>query len=139
MRVQPSDSFVSDVWTVLVELRPQLTFERFVELLGRSQQPTNNYHVTIVNGNCVAVAGWRIHNDSRIGRHAYVADLVVSQMSRGQGLGRALIRFVAEEARSAGCTNLILDSGITNVSAHLFYESIGLQKTAVQFTMPLHP
>jgi ribosomal protein S18 acetylase RimI-like enzyme len=137
LRVGPSSPIVRQAWTVLTELRAGLKFDDFVELLADSAQPVNNYYATVSEGTCVAVVGWRIHTDARIGRHAYVADLVVSKSVRGSGIGRTVIEDVAKQAASVGCKTIVLDSGVTNTNAHRFYETIGFDRTAVQFSMPV--
>ena len=139
MRVRPNGPIVREAWTVMTELRPGLEFDAFVDLLADSAQPINNYYATISDGTCVAVVGWRIHTDARIGRHAYVADLVVSKALRGSGIGRSVIESVARRAALVGCRTLVLDSGVTNIDAHRFYETVGFDQTAVQFSMPLPP
>jgi GNAT superfamily N-acetyltransferase len=137
VRVRAGGPAVHEAWSVLTELRPNLALDTFVELLADSAQPVNNYYATMSEGICVAVVGWRIHTDARIGRHAYVADLVVAKKARGGGIGRGVIDGVARQAASVGCRTLVLDSGVTNTGAHRFYETIGFDMTAVQFSMPL--
>jgi GNAT superfamily N-acetyltransferase len=47
----------------------------------------------------------------RVGRCAYVDDLVVDPQSRSAGIGSTLLAFVADEAFRLGAAALTLDAG----------------------------
>lgn len=138
VRIRGGDDNAHAAWALLTELRPRLSLVAFQQLLADSQEPPVIYEAAMVEQNCVALIGWRLHNDSRIGRHAYVADLVVAAGHRGLGLGRVMIHCVADEARRLNCITMVLDSGVANTAAHRFYETMGFTRTAVQFELPLH-
>ncbi|WP_257571025.1 GNAT family N-acetyltransferase [Streptomyces sp. NP160] len=52
-------------------------------------------------------------------------DLFVDPAARRLGVGRALLRAVAERARAAGATTAVLETAHTNTSAQALYESEG--------------
>lgn len=52
-------------------------------------------------------------------------DLFVAPAARGRGVGRALLRAVAERARAAGATTAVLETAHTNTAAQALYESEG--------------
>ncbi len=52
-------------------------------------------------------------------------DLFVDPAARGRGVGRALLRAVAERARAAGATTAVLETAHTNTGAQALYESEG--------------
>jgi len=52
-------------------------------------------------------------------------DLFVEPAARGRGVGRALVRAVAERARAAGATTAVLETAHTNTTAQALYESEG--------------
>jgi GNAT superfamily N-acetyltransferase len=137
VRIRGGDDNAHAAWALLTELRPRLSLVAFRRLLADSQEPPVTYEAAMVEQNCVALIGWRLHNDSRIGRHAYVADLVVAAGHRGRGLGRIMINSVADAARQLNCITMVLDSGNANTAAHQFYETIGFARTAVQFELSL--
>lgn len=126
------------VWTLLTELRPQLTLQAFAQLLIDAVQMNLVYEAAILEGKAVALVGWRLVTDSRLGRHVYVADLVVTSQRRGLGLGRAVLAEVVARARELNCTTVVLDSGVENTSAHHFYEAFGFTQTALQFELALN-
>lgn len=137
VRIRGGDDNAHAAWALLTELRPRLSWVAFQRLLEDSQEPPVIYEAAMVEHNCVALIGWRLHNDSRIGRHAHVADLVVAAGHRGRGLGRVMITWVSDAARRLNCLTMVLDSGNSNTAAHRFYETMGFTRTAVQFELSL--
>ena len=55
---------------------------------------------------------------------------------RGQGIGRALVRKLTEEARRAGFERMILDSHISMIKAHGVYETFGFKKVGAPDAFP---
>ncbi len=126
------------VCTLLAELRPQLTVQTFAQLLVDAVALNLVYEAAILETEVAALVGWRLVTDSRLGRHLYVADLVVASPRRGLGLGRAVLAEVVARARELNCTTVVLDSGVENTSAHHFYEALGFAQTALQFELALN-
>ncbi|HEY4165661.1 MAG TPA: GNAT family N-acetyltransferase [Reyranella sp.] len=62
---------------------------------------------------------------------AIVEDLIVSPGARGRGVGKAMLDWIAEEARARGVRRLFLESGIDNERAHDFFEREGFRPTSV--------
>jgi GNAT superfamily N-acetyltransferase len=54
---------------------------------------------------------------------------------RSRGLGKGLLDWLRNEARSLGCAQLHLDSGLQRLDAHRFYERESLKKTAFHFAV----
>jgi ribosomal protein S18 acetylase RimI-like enzyme len=52
-------------------------------------------------------------------------DLFVDPAARGRGVGRTLLRAVADRARAAGATTAVLETAHTNTTAQALYESEG--------------
>jgi GNAT superfamily N-acetyltransferase len=61
--------------------------------------------------------------------HAWLADLMVDEAHRGQGIGRALLAHAVDRARDAGATGLSLESGPGRSAAHALYRSSGFSET----------
>jgi ribosomal protein S18 acetylase RimI-like enzyme len=55
----------------------------------------------------------------------YLAELYVVPESRGQGLGRALMRAVIEVARERGADHILLGTSEADRAARALYESLG--------------
>ncbi len=62
---------------------------------------------------------------------AIVDDLIVSPDTRGRGVGRAMLDWIAAEARARRIGRLFLESGIANERAHHFFEREGFRPTSV--------
>lgn len=64
-------------------------------------------------------------------------DLFVDPAARGRGVGRVLLRAVAERARAAGATTAVLETAHTNTAAQALYESEGWVRDATYRTYAL--
>jgi ribosomal protein S18 acetylase RimI-like enzyme len=121
-------------YAVMAELRPHLEgaddFAARVERM-RAQQ----YRLLAVwqGGAVVALAGYRLQENTVYGRFLYVDDLVAGAASRGQGFGARLLAALSDEAAQAGCVRLVLDTGLSNALAQRFYFREGLLTGAIRF------
>ena len=64
---------------------------------------------------------------------ALLTTLVVSEDSRGSGVGRELVRAAEEWARGAGAERMSVTSGLQRADAHRFYERLGYKQTGLRF------
>jgi GNAT superfamily N-acetyltransferase len=126
----------------LLELRPHLeTAERLVQRID--EQRADGYRLAASfepgEADAAAVAGFRIGTNLASGRHAYVDDLVTRAALRGRGHADAVMAWVEDEARAAGCAQLHLDSGVgpNRADAHRFYFAHGLTIVSHHFAKPL--
>jgi len=62
-----------------------------------------------------------------------ITALVVSSATRGQGLGRQLLREAERRARTAGAARLELASGSQRTDAHAFYRACGFSDGTLRF------
>jgi GNAT superfamily N-acetyltransferase len=60
---------------------------------------------------------------------AEIKRMWVSPKSRGLGVGRRLLQRLEDEARSAGCTTIVLDTNAALTEAIAMYESAGYRRT----------
>lgn len=63
--------------------------------------------------------------------------MVVRADHRRQGVGAELVGAVEREARSRGCSRLVLGSADRREDAHAFYESLGFEATGRRFVKTL--
>jgi GNAT superfamily N-acetyltransferase len=68
---------------------------------------------------------------------AKIGALVVDESRRGEGVGRALIDALDEEARARGCGILFLTTNARRTDAHEFYRRVGLEETGKRVTKTL--
>lgn len=66
------------------------------------------------------------------GKVGHIEDVVVDSSIRGKHLGKRIIKFLTEHARSMGCYKVILDCSVENKA---FYEKCGFQQKSVQMAM----
>ena len=58
----------------------------------------------------------------------YMKDLFISSFSRGQGVGKQLMKFIANYAIKNGCNRLDWTAETTNPVAGDFYKAIGAEQ-----------
>jgi GNAT superfamily N-acetyltransferase len=99
---------------------------------------SQRYFCAIDNGNVVGFCSVSMKNSLwEEGTLANLDELVVDDPARGQGIGTALLEYVIDMARKAGCGRLELDSAFHRTEAHSFYERKSFEKRAFLFTMEL--
>jgi GNAT superfamily N-acetyltransferase len=120
------------------ELRTQLTdvaaFVRVVDEVQRAQGYRLVGSFEDGEADAVAIAGFRTGTSLAWGRYLYVDDLVTREAYRSRGHAGALMAWLLDEARGAGCDSFHLDSGTERHDAHRFYLSHGLRITGFHFT-----
>lgn len=62
---------------------------------------------------------------------AVLEDVVVRKDARGLGLGQSILAWVEAEAKRAGCARIMLESGVANTRAHVFFERHGFSPVSV--------
>lgn len=83
------------------------------------------------------IAVWRAYENTAVGAHMYVDDLVTDESQRSRGVGRSLLQWLEKRARALGCKALLLDSGTRRADAHRFYFREGLSIAAFNFRKTL--
>lgn len=82
-------------------------------------------------------AAFRVHETLSRGRYMYVEDLVTSAKHRSYGLGDKLFDWLAAEARTRGCAQMEIISGVQRGDAHRFYHRKRMTTKAFQLVLPL--
>lgn len=63
-------------------------------------------------------------------RTLWLADLVVTENARGQGIGSLLLQALCRRARDLGCSAIVAELWVGNASARSFYDRIGARTNA---------
>jgi GNAT superfamily N-acetyltransferase len=71
------------------------------------------------------------------GRTLYVDDLVTDETRRSRGYGKAMLDWLQNYAREAGCETFSLDSGTHRQEAHAFYFRERMRVTSFHFAKKL--
>ena len=137
IHIAETDGDIIRCFSVLQQLVPKLVEEEFLATI-RTQQ-SEGYRLAFLehDGAVVSVAGFRLHHVLWSGKTLYVDDLVTDSNSRAQGHGEALLHWLIDHAREAGCETFSLDSGTQRQPAHAFYFRHGLRITDFHFQLPL--
>jgi GNAT superfamily N-acetyltransferase len=136
--LDPGDPrLAAEVLPVLLELRPHLDAESLAAVYAEGHPQGYRFTAAYASGRCVGVAGWRIIATAHAMRKLYVDDLVTAPADRSGGVGNALLSFLEQKARAAGCEVLDLDSGVQRHDAHRFYFRERMHISSHHFTKRL--
>ncbi len=134
-----SDADIARCFTVMQQLRPHLVESDFVPRVRRMQGEGFHLAFLMDAGAVRAVAGYRYYDKLFSGKNLYVDDLVSDSTQRSRGHGRALLAWLAGQARAQGCAQLELDSGVQRFEAHRFYLRERMHISAYHFVIALQP
>ncbi|MBO0932895.1 GNAT family N-acetyltransferase [Fibrella aquatilis] len=123
----------------LLTLRPHLTAETALAILLQ-QQANEHVSVAFVDlGNDTAAPAaitYRLMTFLFSGKTCYIDDLSTQPEDRGNGYASALLDFVKQQAKQAGCVTLSLDSGHSpeRNDAHRLYLNKGFRISSHHFS-----
>ncbi len=124
-----TDAEIETAFPVMAMLRDRIQAGTFLAEVRRQQLQGYELIGAYEGERIVALAGVRRTHTLSRGEHLFVDDLVTDADHRGQGYGRALLRWLAERSAAEGLPRIHLDSRYT---AKGFYEKLGFQfSTAV--------
>ncbi len=126
-------------YPVMCELRSQLAEDEFVDRTRRQFEQGYRLLAAERHHRFVGLAGFRIADNLAWGHFLYVDDLVTLPDQRSLGIGRELLDWLVDHARSQGCAELHLDSATRRLDAHRFYLRVGMAITSHHFGMKLAP
>jgi len=118
-----------DAFTSTVAEREPLPLEWWASRLSDGHDPTELVVGAFVNGQIVGVAGLRFERRERTRHKASLFGMTVLPEFRGQGIARALVEAVLEQARSSPGTLVVqLTVSESNAPAIRLYESCGFRR-----------
>ncbi|WP_020597637.1 GNAT family N-acetyltransferase [Spirosoma panaciterrae] len=115
IKIATTDAEIERCIPAMLALRSHLTPADALDRI-RSQQQTDGFVLAYVDtGNpdetVPAVTGYRYLNFLYSGKTLYIDDLSTLPEARGKGYAGALVDFIIDQARQAGCQCVSLDSG----------------------------
>jgi GNAT superfamily N-acetyltransferase len=128
---------IDATFAVMKQLRPHLQRETYADTVLRMQASGFRLAALKVDGEVVAVAGYRRGESLAWGPHYYVDDLVTAETGRSRGHGKTLLDWLKNAARAEGCASLQLDSGVQRHDAHRFYLRERMNITSHHFGIAL--
>ena len=118
-----TDAQVQEVIALMGELDD--TIKVTPEMVRRAVESGGTRFFAMMDGDHIIGCASLCVFDSPTGRKASVEDVVVSSLFRGQGLGKRLMEYVIEYAKSLAPINLQLTSRPERVEANKLYQSLG--------------
>jgi len=130
-----SDSDLEKISEVLLQLRP--SFDKQGLIAQIKEQQKHGYRIAYVesSGTVLCVAGFMVGTKLAWGKHIYIDDLVTDERYRSSGAGGFLIDWFKAYARSHGCEQIHLDSGVQRFAAHRFYLRKGFDIASHHFSI----
>jgi len=133
-----TDEEILATWAVMRQLRTSMAPEDYLPTARRMM--ADGFRLAALRdeaGVVRAVAGYRFFEMLYAGRILYVDDLITDETSRSRGHGKAMLDWLKAQARSSGCAQLHLDSGVQREKAHRFYFREGMGVNAYHFRIEL--
>lgn len=91
-------------------------------------------------GRAVGLVHWLFHRSTwSVGEVCYLNDLFVDGTQRGKGLGRRLIRHVADAAAAKGSPKVYWLTHETNTTAQRLYNGVAERSGFIQYRKTLEP
>lgn len=116
---------------------PQEVYDSTWSRLLDSAEPTWGA-LALREGQPVGLVHWIYHRTNwSIADTCYLQDLFVAPDGRGQGHGRALIEYVATQARARGCSRVYWNTHRTNHTAMQLYDRLANESGFLQYRMAL--
>lgn len=137
IRLAQTDAEILSCFPIMIQLRPHLRQESFVERVRRQEK--NGYQLVLLEseGAVQAVSGFHCGESLAWGRYLYIDDLVTNEAGRSHGYGQRLFDWLLTLARAQGCEQVHLDSGVQRFGAHRFYLRNRMSITSHHFTFVL--
>lgn len=130
------EALPGDTGDLLRLIRALADYEREPEAVDATEEslaaalfcpnPKVHAHVAEADGRVVGMAVWFLSFSTWTGRHSlYLEDLFVEPAARRHGVGRALLRCLADRALDLGCARMDWSVLDWNEPAMAFYRTLG--------------
>ena len=135
VEIAESDSDLEKISGVLLQLRPSFDKQGLIAQIKAQQK--HGFRIAYVepSGTVLCVAGFVVGTKLAWGKHIYIDDLVTDERHRSSGAGGFLIDWFKAYARSHGCEQIHLDSGVQRFAAHRFYLRKGFDIASHHFSI----
>jgi ribosomal protein S18 acetylase RimI-like enzyme len=116
------------IFPLIAQLRPHLDAEEFLRRVRHQCHSGYELVGAFKDDRLVGVLGMRpVHTLVR-GPHLHIDDIVVDEIARKSGAGRALMDYAEADARARGMNSVFLDARPEAIG---FYETLGFALHAV--------
>ena len=125
------------IYELLVQLRPELSFKEFDDLVYDMRHMEYKMIGMLQRGELVTFAGVAVQTNFYHKRHLFVFDLVTDEKHRNRGYGKEMLEYLESYAKTAMCEKIVLSSGLQREAAHRFYEKNDFMKKSFIFVKAL--
>jgi len=126
------------VWEVLSQLRVELSYKEFEDLVYEMRDREYKMFGLFEGEELVTYAGGSIQTNLYHKRHLFLDELVTYDSVRSRGYGDAMLEYLSNYAKMAGCERVVLTSGLAKEEAHKFYEKKGFTKASFIFVKEIN-
>lgn len=133
IKIAETDEEILACYSVIKELRPHIEEGGFLVRIWAQYQQGYRLTYAHLDGDPVAVAGFRVGDNLAWGHFLYVDDLVTLLKHRSMGYGAALLHWLETYALQQGCKQIHLDTGLERVEAQRFYQREAMQASGYHF------
>jgi len=123
------------MYPLLQQRYPTMERVEFVTLL--EEMRSNGYKAIAAENEqneLVGVSGFWINCQFYNKRTLRIDNFIIDAEHQNQGIGRAMLAWMEDFARGADCQSVILDSYVTNETAHRFYFREGFAIKCLHFS-----
>lgn len=126
---------LSKAFHLLCQLRPHLSFEQFQEFYQTMRCAVQYDAFLLIKDNqVIGFASFEIQTRFSFGgKFLYIADLVIDKGQQSKGYGQMLMQKIHDFAEQHQLLKIVLESGLSRIQAHIFYEKLGYQKESYSF------
>lgn len=135
--IADTDEEINSCFSVFKELRPALVYEDFLPQIRRQEEQSYKVLALRQAGEIKSVAGFRYCEFLAWGKIIYIDDLSTLASARGNGWAEALLNWLIDQAKRAGCNGIHLDSGYARHAAHRLYLQKGFRLSSHHFSLEL--
>lgn len=137
LKLMTQEDDILRCFPTLSQLRPAFSQQQFLAQVLHQQSEGYQLLAAIEGGRVVGCAGFVISTKLAWGKHLYVDDVITDSSSRSSGIGNAILVWLKDHAKSRGCSELHLDSGVQRFAAHKFYLRENFIISSHHFTLVL--
>ena len=107
----------------------------FAEIVNKElKDPDSGYKMGMVTyDNSIELIGMFIVRVDYILCFGELVDIIVGEKFRSIGIGKEIMKWLEDEFKRIGLKNILLSSGINNLSAHKFFNKIGFRQYSIDF------
>ncbi|HIC45078.1 MAG TPA: GNAT family N-acetyltransferase [Sulfurimonas sp.] len=115
------DEDIFACYDLMKVLRVNLNAEYFVDQIKQQIKEGYELYYLLKNNSICSLVGCKVSQNLAWGKHLYISDFVSNEKERSLGYGKEVLDYLKIYAKTQGCEEIHLDSGVQRFEAHSFY------------------